>query len=224
MPKVILKFDKEKDLFNLWETCNKNIELHDFKKNLTPNIIKLCEDKSFDECKRELEKVMRKVYNSGLIEIFINALQEAWNKINHEFFFRLERVMKKPICASEFTCYITTIKRCPYNYKDYSFMVSLFFSLPQGLATIGHEIIHIQFHHTYWEKVEKEVGKKKTADLKEALTVLLNLEFNDLWFSIDCGYPQHEKLRKFIKEEWKVDKDFEILMDKCIKYLKDFTK
>ena len=62
---------------------------------------------------------------------------------------------------------------------------------------------------TEWEQV-----------LKEALTVLLNLEFKDLWFIEDEGYKKHKELREFIAQEWKKEKDFEKLLKKCVKYLK----
>jgi hypothetical protein len=35
MPKVIFKLDKEKDLFNIWETCNKSSSWYDHKKITT---------------------------------------------------------------------------------------------------------------------------------------------------------------------------------------------
>jgi len=52
------------------------------------------------------------------------------------------------------------------------------------------------------------------------LTILLNLEFKDLWFVEDRGYDVHKELRNFISDEWKKEKDFEKLLDKCILYLK----
>ena len=74
-------------------------------------------------------------------------------------------------------------------------------------------------HKIYWDKIESQIGKDKTGDLKEALTVLLNLEFKDLWFVEDKGYESHKELRDFILEEWKKEKDFEKLLEKCIKFL-----
>jgi hypothetical protein len=99
-------------------------------------------------------------------------------------------------------------------------MVSFFRDLASALNTCGHELLHIQFHNLYWNQVENQIGEKKTSDLKEALTVLLNLEFKDLWFVEDKGYEIHKELRKFITDEWKKEKDFRILLDKCINYLK----
>ena len=80
--------------------------------------------------------------------------------------------------------------------------------------------MHLYFHKFYWNKIETEIGKEKTGDLKEALTILLNLEFKDLWFVEDLGYESHKELRNFIMEKWKEEKDFETLLDKCVEYLK----
>jgi len=220
MPKVTFKFDKEKDLWNIWETCNSSSRWHNFKKTLPSHFLEMCEGKEFSECRDKLSEYREKMYNSGLIEIFVKAVQEAWNKINDKFFKRLEKIMKHSICFENFTGYVTTVTRCPYDYEEPSFMVSFFRDIAHTLNTSGHEIMHIQFHNTYWEEIEKEIGKEKTADLKESLTVLLNLEFRDLWFVDDIGYEPHQELRKFIEEEWKKKPDFDILMKKCKKYLK----
>lgn len=219
MPKVIFEFDKEKDLFNIWETCNKDSSWYDHKKNVSSTFLEICEGKEFNECKKELEDYRIKMYNSKLIEVFVNALQEAWNKINDEFFKRLEKITKRKFKFEKVNAYITTVMRCPYDDQEPSFMVSFFRDLTSALSTCGHELIHIQFHNTYWNDVEKQIGKEKTADLKEALTVLLNLEFKDLWFVEDRGYDVHKELRNFIADEWKKEKDFEVLLKRCVDYL-----
>ncbi|MCK9596070.1 hypothetical protein M0R19_02725 [Candidatus Pacearchaeota archaeon] len=223
MPQVIFKIDKEKDMYNLWELCNidnpyvENPE----KKQLNSDYKQLWDQKNFKECKREIEKDIQPLYSSGILNIFKDELEKAWEKVNNIYFSRLEKVIKKPIYPDKFTGYITTVGRCPYNPQDYSFMISIKRPLLQCLRTIGHELLHIQFHNSkHWETCEKEIGKEKTNDLKEALTVLLNLEFKDLWFVEDRGYDSHKELRNFITNEWKKEKDFERLIDKCVEYLK----
>jgi len=220
MPKVIFTFDKEKDLHNIWETCNfKSNWSNNFKRGLPSKVLELCEDKRFQECEKELKDYFLKIHKSELIVIFIKSVQEAWNKINDEFFKRLKKIMKKPICSDKFIGYLTTAGRCPYDFQEYSFMFSLFYPLPNAILTTAHEIMHVQFHNTYWKKIEKQIGKEKTADLKEALTVLLNIEFQDLWFAEDQGYEPHKELRKFIEKEWKKEKDFDVLMKKCTRWI-----
>ena len=168
-----------------------------------------------------LKNTEKKMHTSGFIEPFIKALQKSWDKINDEYFKRLDKIMKTKICFKEVTAYITTVTRCPYehNRENPWFMVSFFRDVLHILAVCGHEIMHIQFHNTYWKEIEKKIGKEKTADLKEALTVLLNLEFRDLWFVDDLGYESHKELRKFIEKEWKKEQDFEVLLKKCVNFL-----
>ncbi len=219
MPKVIFKFDKERDLYNVWETCNKTSIFKDFKKTVSPEILKICEGKTFEECKKPLKEHQKKLYNSGFIELFAKTLQKAWDKINDEYFKRLEKVMKKPIYSNKFVAYLTTVIRCPCDLKDFSFMVSFFRSISESLKTPCHEIMHFQFYKYYWENVEKRIGNEKTSHLKEALTVLLNLEFKDLYFFEEPGYDIHKKLRKFISVQWKKKPDFDVLIDESIKWI-----
>ena len=63
--------------------------------------------------------------------------------------------------------------------------------------------MHLYFHKFYWDDVEEQIGKEKTGNLKESLTILLNLEFKDLWFDTDYGYKEHKELRNFIEKQWR---------------------
>ncbi|MEK6875443.1 MAG: hypothetical protein AABX30_02060 [Nanoarchaeota archaeon] len=218
-PKVNFKFNKEEDLRNIWETCNNTSSWYDYKKTIHSSFLEICQGKNFEECRDLLEKRRIKMYDSGIIEIFTESIQKAWNIINNEFFARLEKLMKNKIYTKEFTAYITTVLRCPYNLEESWFMVSFFRDISNALKTAGHELMHLQFHNTYWPKIEMKIGEEKTADLKEALTILLNLEFKDLWFVEDQGYEKHTELRNFIKEQWEKEKDFDILMERCVEFL-----
>ena len=217
MVKVEFLFDKEKDLWNNWHKSNWKSSWMDF--NINPKVKRICEGKKFEECKDELLEYLSKLQNSKIIKINIKSVEEAWRDIEERFFKRMNKIMKNEFKKNIFA-YLTTLGICPYDSNEPSFMFSLFYPLPKALQTCGHEIMHLYFHRFYWDKVEKQIGKEKTADLKEALTVLLNLEFKDLWFVEDRGYESHQKLREFIKEKWEEEKDFEKLLDKCIKHLK----
>jgi len=183
-----------------------------------PRLKKICEEKKFEECKEELSAHLSKLQESNLIQREINSLEKSWREIEEDFFNRMDNLMKKTF-NKNIIAYLTTLGVCPYDPDEPSFMFSLFYSLPHQLQTCGHEIMHLYFHKFYWDKIESQIGKEKTGDLKEALSVLLNLEFKDLWFAKDYGYEPHRKLREFISIEWKKEKDFEKLLKKCIKYI-----
>lgn len=218
MAKVIFKFDKEKDLWNNWYSSNHDKFSAESKQS--GRIKKICEGKKFDECRGELYDQLVEIQNSKILKIDLRLTEKAWKKIEREFFTKMDNIMKKKFMG-DITAYLTTAGICPYDFREPSFMFSLFYSLPKKMQIFGHEIMHIYFHKFYWNKIESEIGTEKTEYLKEALTVLLNVEFKDLWIISDRGYNSHKELRKFILEEWKKEKDFEKLLDKCTRYLKN---
>jgi hypothetical protein len=217
MPTVTFKFDKEKDLWNNWDKATKVSSVESF---IVPDSIKkICEGKTFEEAKPELKKSLQKIHISHLIKLQIKTVEKAWAKIEKEYFHRMDRIMGHKY-QKDSTAYLTTSRYSPYNPEECWFMFGFFYSIPDAIRTCGHELMHFYFHNFYWANVEKEIGKDKTWHLKEALTVLLNLEFNDLWFARDEGKKGHEELRKFISEEWKKEKDFDKLLEKCVAKLK----
>jgi len=221
MAKVVFKFDKEKDLWNNWDTVNYISPWEGKKLNKIPILDEICKGKEFKECKKEIEKFCKPMHNSPLLPLIIESFQKAWNKINDKYFKILEKITGKPMPFNKITGYLTTQMRCPYDPKEPSFMVSMFANIPYALTVCAHELMHIHFHNTDWPKVEKQIGREKTANLKEALTVLLNLEFRNLLILKDKGKDNEDqqKLRTFIEKQWKKEKDFDVLLEKCVDYL-----
>lgn len=217
MVKIIFKFDKEKDLWNHWHKSNWENSWTNFQ--VDPKIKEICGGKKLEECKEELENYLSKLYNSEIIKLNLKSAEETWRTIEKEFLKRMDNLMKNKF-EEDIIAYLTSVGICPYDPNEPSFMFSLFYSLPKILKTCGHEIMHIYFHKFYWKDIEKKIGEEKTSDLKEALTVLLNIKFRDLWFVEDTGYPAHKELRDFIIEKWKEEKDFEKLLERCVDYLK----
>jgi hypothetical protein len=218
MPHVSVISDIVADMKNIHDKCNKKPNFGNFQ--LSPNLEKICKGKTFEEARPELESYLKLLYESHYIKTFQKTIQELWDNIEKEFFKRMDTLMKESF-TEDIKAYITTIGICPYNPKEPSFMVSLNYSIQRAIGTFGHEIMHLYFHKFYWYYVEEKIGPKKTGDLKEALTVLLNHEFIDLWLNYDVGYDEHKDLREFISTCWKEEKDFEKLLEKCIDYLKD---
>jgi hypothetical protein len=110
---------------------------------------------------------------------------------------------------------------CPYDEKENWFMVSMWHSILADITTICHEILHLQFLYYYREYCQKFLSEKEIQDLKEALTFLLNTNFNDLILSHDMGYLVHKKLRVKLEKIWKKEKDFGNFLDKAIQIVKN---
>jgi len=223
MVNVIFKFDKEKDLWNNWFAINFKSNLEKGRKfNNIPQLQEICENKDFEKCKEEIEKFHEKIYSSYLINETLKAFQSAWEKINEEFFKRLKNITGNKFPFENVTAYLTTQNLCPYDFKKGSFIISIWSNIPSMLKTSAHELMHLDFHNNNWEEIEEKIGKEKTEKLKEALTVLLNLEFRDLWFVKDKGKNSEEQqeLREFIKKEWLKNKNYKSLLNQCVIYLK----
>jgi hypothetical protein len=100
----------------------------------------------------------------------------------------------------DFTCFLTLHDRCPYNIKEKFFCTWLEDKNPE--LTIMHEL----WHFYTWEKFGKEtvarLGEEKYEDLKEALTVLINIYCKEILPEgvVDKGYKKHHELRDEILE------------------------
>lgn len=150
----------------------------------------------------------------------LKSSENSWREIESQFFRRLEKVMEKPIFMKNFKCYLTTGFMCPYNEKEKWFMISLWHSIPMSITIICHEILHLQFLYYYEKYCKKFLSEKQKEDLKEALTFILNTDFNNLILVDDRGYPSHQKLRKELEEIWHKRKNFQEFLDKAIKITK----
>ncbi|MEI7718768.1 MAG: hypothetical protein WCI72_02785 [archaeon] len=208
-----------KDAWNIWDKANGKMQRFG-QTTIPPSLIAICKGKTFEESKQEILKFNQRVYTSGIIESFIISLEDYWSKIEGEFFRRLAKMTGNSF-EDKITGQITTIGTCPYNPEKSTFMVSLFSHLPSAICTCAHEIMHLHFHKFDFARIEKQIGTEKTHDLREALTVLLNLEFRDLLIGGDKGYEQHLPLRKFIVTEWEKENDYPKLLDKCVEYFKN---
>lgn len=224
IPKLNFVFDKEKDLKNIWETCNTPESYGESWKNaVTGNLYKICHNKKWNESKKELEKELEHFYQNKIFRIMGELFSKTWKKVEKDYFTRLKKIMKDEFYFKKVTVYMTSSNRCPYDPspKNPSFYVRFFSNVPLLIQSCEHELMHIQFHNSkYWKICERGIGREKTFDIKESLTVLLNLELGDLSTFRERGYPHHKELRKFITAEWEKEKDFDVLIQKLIKWIK----
>lgn len=219
--RVIFKLDYKQDAENYWATAHSKGS-YGYKWEINPDIKRKIGNKSWPKSRNFLYGYLKKYYkgNNRLLVLVLKQFEEAWRLIEEEYFRRLEKITKKPIYTKKFIAYLTTTGRCPYDLKKNSFMINFFGSATSALRVCCHEIMHLQFHHYFWSRCRKELTEAQTHDLKEAFTVLLNEEFNNLIIVKDMGYPKHEKLRKYLASVWKKTNNFDRTLERGIKYLK----
>ena len=214
-----IKYDLEKDAWNLWSAINDKSLNMDFSQFINPGIVKALKNKPKKQG-IEIAKTKLSIPNQPAIEEHILIVSSAWNRIEEKYFQRLEKITKKPIYTKLFNVNLTTVPRCPYHKQENWFMIPFSKSTSHCLKIAGHEIFHLQFLHYYEKNLRTELNKSEFNDLKESLTVLLNHSFKDLWSVEDKGYPKHQRLRNLISRKWTENNDFNSLLQKSVRYIK----
>lgn len=139
-------------------------------------------------------------------EYFVQQYQRDWEAVSGEFKTRAEVIFKTTL-PGDLIAYLTINSRCPYNIKENYFFVAI--PNTSSLRTVMHELWHFYTWYGLGSDQETKIGKEKYNEIKEALTVLINVECKDLLPEgvIDYGYSQHKDLRKEILDFWSKERD-----------------
>lgn len=206
--KINFKYDKEKDV---WCLLNKGKSSNNSSKPTA--VYQELVSKAGDNPDEVATSLFIDEYlkaNNLQPETFIQSYQEIFGGISADFQAVAERVFGVSL-NKDITAYLTINSRCPYSIEEGWFFVSMSKGHPS--LTMMHEL----WHFYTWEKFGAEwmakLGKEKYNDIKEALTVLLNIECRHLLpeGSEDNGYPQHQKIRSKIIQFWEKDKNMDNL-------------
>ena len=189
MTKVIFEFDEEADLFAQWRAVKIKFGESDSYRNkeslkVNSTVIEICKGKDFVDCKDALREFLNKKYYSN--PIFRKAsvsLENCWREIENEFFMRMDKFMKRK-CDFEIRAFVGTSNIREVIYSKMTYNITVRDGPLSFLRASGHEIMHLYFKKFYRDYVEEKIGMEKTKNLNEALTVLLNEEFIDLWIMV----------------------------------------
>lgn len=137
-----------------------------------------------------------------------NEYQKAWEHVSVEFQSVAEKIFGVSL-DKNITVYLTINNRCPYGIEENLFFVPISQKTPTRIAM--HELWHFYTWYKFGPDEPSRLGAEKYNNLKEALTVLLNIECKHLLSEgdTDKGYPQHQQLRSKIIELWKQNPDIE---------------
>lgn len=159
-----------------------------------------------DEIK--VREFIRRFINENNIDIAHNLseINRNWHEIANKFEEIATRIFRTNL-TQDITAYLTITGRYPYDAKENYFYVSA--RKTNVNATIMHELWHFYTFIKFGDNIDR-IDASKYNDLKEALTVLLNIECKDLLAEeVDSGYPQHKVLRERITHLWADKKDLE---------------
>lgn len=124
----------------------------------------------------------------------------------------MQKLTEKTIYRKDFTLFLTSFPRCPYNYEMGYIRVNFFADVKNYLGTFLHELQHFQVIHYYKDTLMKDLTNEEFEFLKESLTVILNEECSEFLGRPDRGYDIHQDLRKELLSFWRSNSNFQELI------------
>jgi hypothetical protein len=160
-----------------------------------------------------------KYLNCPLFELSSDTLAKSWKMISDSYlkklcsYFQIMNYNALPV-----TCFLTTLRMCPYNRKRRYFYAPLFANLADQTRIVMHELMHIVFLDNYEQYlVEQGVPEQGILDINESLTVLLNLEFKEFLLVEELNIkPSTYDLQAIVNEEYKKSTPFKGILKKLI--------
>lgn len=206
--KVTFTYDKSKDIWCLLNKGKSSNNSQNPTKQYEQLVAKYGENPTEEQVGTFIGEYIAR--NDIGISKRIEDFQRDWESISAEFQRKAESIFGASL-PDDVTAYLTVNSRCPYDIQNNYFYVSL--TAPQPSRTVMHELWHFYTLYGLGTDQEEKIGKQKYNDLKESLTVLLNVECKDLLPEgvIDMGYTQHQDMRKKILEYWEKEKNIKDL-------------
>lgn len=221
-----IEADIYKDATNYWAACNHSLQSKDWTTNMDPEVVKEIRGKTLEEANEFLVPYLEKkhVEKATEIEQFKQFVSEEFREKFEVACYKLKQTMcGYELYRRDFTIFITTISRCPYNKENGWIWMGIKTSDP--IRTFLHELCHFQFIHYWQENSDSLVSKLDPEEfnfIKESLTMILDEDFFPIIRSIDKGYEAHSKFRAILKEFWSKNKDFNALVEYALKRLPEF--
>lgn len=222
---VIFKIDKKLDF------QNHLIGMRVYKKRHTPepDLVKYYKklEKANNKQKFEIFNIQTvRFYNpqrKKFRDLVLKQTQEAWNIVEKDYIKAIERIHGREFPYKKIYGILSTANRFGYNHNGSKKWFACSYRTPLFSIDIAmHEIMHFVFHkyfHKQWQE-KFSLSDNQMWAIKEAMTVILNLECSNLRFELDKGYPAHKKLRLKIKNDWSKYKNFEKVLDNICSYVK----
>ncbi len=208
-------WDIEQDAWNWWNGCNQIGYGVDWKRRIDSEIAAKIVGKTKDEAFDFLLPYLNEKYaNDESVKLGEQFIRRRFDDNFAAACDKLVEITGKPLYRNDFTIYLTTFPRGPYNYEQGAFWLYVLWTNP--IANFMHETLHFQFIYYWREDKNSKVAQLSNEDfetLKEALTVVLDERLVPLIEKPDQGYEVHQTLRAKLHDRWMRDHDFDSLVN-----------
>jgi hypothetical protein len=211
---------------NWFVGCNRISKGMDWKQRAPKEIVDQIHGKTEEQAYRFLIPFLKEKYKTD--KEWTNYYM-AYINLEYKYKFtkachKIAEITKKPLYRNDFTTFLTTFPRGPYNYELGYFLWPIDWDDP--IRGFMHELLHFQFIH-YWSVEGNPVGKLSDDQfdwIKESLTVILDNDLRPLIKWPDMGYEIHSAYRQELHKFWEKNKDFNKLVKFGLKKLPEYFK
>jgi hypothetical protein len=210
-----VKLDLDMDARNWYQGCNKVGHGVDWKSRVDLVVAEKIHGKSEEDANKFLLPYLRDLYEQDRDKIQKGSdfIKERYKTNFLLACNKMTELTGKPLYRNDFTIFITTFPRGPYNFHKGQLWSC--YSWTNPVATFMHELLHFQFIQ-YWRLDESSLVSRLDDDtferLKEALTVILDDDLVPIIERPDRGYEIHKDLRDKLHALWKQSHDFDALV------------
>jgi len=217
MPKVEFEYDINKDKRNILRVINNPpmFEPDNLGRPLGKLSLELVDAVRIEKDATKQDKMvqefldLRLANEKNLIDKKVEIFAKEWDKINDEYFDRLENILGVKMGAGViYKAYLTSAGSCPFNAGQRYFMIRLDDDRIDVVA--AHEILHIEFIRNFglYCRDTLKLKQEEFMEFQEASTFLLNEEMGSFLSRPDYGYKEHQELRLKLATKWKANKKF----------------
>ncbi|MDR2189871.1 MAG: hypothetical protein LBP53_01455 [Candidatus Peribacteria bacterium] len=162
------------------------------------HIINKLQGVSYAEAESFMISFLEELYRDKekYIQITLSSAHQLFEETFQIACKALEKMTEQPLYKNDFTIFLTTFPRGPYNKDEGQVWIPLFQPVSTYLGNFLHELQHFQVIHYYKSTLMKELSEEEFQYLKEALTVILNDECLEFLGKLDIGYPFHQVIRR----------------------------
>jgi hypothetical protein len=176
----------------------------------------------------KIENDKEPITTKYLINYLNNYLEDYGQKILEKFSILTGISYKN----KDLNYYVNTTPVSLHSSSEHFISIGGYHSFISYPTVVIHEICHIFFHDFVRSEnflsfskisdISEILSIKQENELKEIVTVIINLEFLDLIAQKDQGYPNHQSIRHELEMLWLNKPDFTIWISEAIKiYKKD---
>lgn len=211
--KVTVKINAHEDAVNWYRACNGGTRFGiDWKSRISTSLQKKIVGKTQAQAFRFLRPYLKKLYTQNNIKQKRDELQKLFDQEQDRIAERMERATGRKICRKDFTIFLTTFPRCPYNPQKGIIWSYTERNIVYSIVSFVHELNHFQVLRYFKKQMRMKLAEAQFEDLKEALTVINNDAFKGIFLVPVQGYPIHKDLRADLLRYWRRNKNFEKLI------------